>query len=66
MEHKKHKLKESRWRNGMLQVKTSFFERLEDAILFAQTLIGCQIKIYDEEEVLVHSCSDHDCCETYA
>ena len=68
MKHRRHKLKKSKWVDGLLQTEIVLFESLEEALDHASRLKGHHIKIYNELNELVHSCNigyDHN-HHTYA
>ena len=51
---KKHKLKISKWKNGILENEEKFFETFQEALIFAEASKGL-IKIYNELEQLIHA-----------
>jgi len=55
MKHQKHRMKKSRWIEGVLQTEIILFESLEEALIEANLFKGWQIKIYNEMNELVHS-----------
>ena len=54
----KHTVKLHSWRFGKLKVVERTFESIHDALNFARHNYGHGIKIYNEENTLVHSAGD--------
>jgi len=50
----KHKVRVHNWLNGVLQVSDNFFENLELAMDFANTTSGHSVKVFNENQELVH------------
>ena len=62
----KHKVKAHHWENGHLKTMEHWFETLELAIAFADTMRASTIKIHNEEgEIVVHH-TDAPTPESYA
>jgi hypothetical protein len=49
-----HRVKRHNWINGTLQTLENFFESLEDAMAFVETVDFHTIKVYDADNELVH------------
>jgi hypothetical protein len=49
-----HKVRTHRWKNGVLQTLDHFFEDLEMAMSFVNQVDAHTVKVYDEENELVH------------
>jgi len=54
MAHKKHRAKFSRWHRGKLQTSWHEFDSAEEAVAFAGTHDAGTVKVFDEEENLIH------------
>jgi len=51
-----HKVKSQHWRNGELQTDWDFFEDLDSARIFAESITGVDtVKVYTHQDELVHS-----------
>jgi len=61
----KHKVKRHNWINGVLHVAEHFFESLEKAMEYALNASGHSVKVYDENNQLVHQTSNQP-SDTYA
>lgn len=53
MEAHRHRVRNHRWNNGVLEWFDNYFATLEEAILFAKIQEGYTIKIYDDEGNLI-------------
>lgn len=52
---KKHKVVSHIWNDGILKTLTNFFNSFDEAKNFSEDLNSHAVKIYDEDEQLVHS-----------
>jgi hypothetical protein len=52
---KRHKVKAHIWKKGKLQVSESVFDSLEQAMNFINYIYADDIKIYNDQDELVHS-----------
>ena len=50
-----HKVRLHRWENGILKAFNHFFEKFEDAKTFADSSDAHGVKIYDQNNEVVHS-----------
>jgi len=55
MKKQRHRVKKSRWIEGILETEILLFESLEEALAASKLLKGHHIKIYNELNELVHS-----------
>jgi len=63
----KHKVRSHHWYDGILHIKDFIFETLEEALGFSQTIDAHHIKIYDEDDQVVHEAQHHGApANTYA
>ena len=60
----KHRVKTHHWLNGKLYTKEKFFLNFEQALGYANEVDSHHIKIYDENDNLVHDSKPET--ETYA
>jgi len=50
-----HKVKTHRWKHGILETAWDFFEDLEEALVYANSIPDAhQVKVYTEDDQLVH------------
>jgi hypothetical protein len=54
---KKHKVKTQNWYNGQLLTVEEFFDSIEEAMIYAEAQTAPQIKVYDDEGMLVTAMS---------
>jgi len=62
---KKHKVKSHQWIAGILHVTEHLFESLEEALHFSKNTMGHSVKVYNENDQLVHQNSNQP-TDTYA
>ena len=62
---KKHKVVSHVWNNGILRSLTNFFNSFDEAENFSDNLTTHAVKIYDEDEQIVHA-SGASIEDTYA
>ena len=55
MDANRHRVRNHKWNNGVLEWFDNYFATLEEAILFAQSQIGFTVKVFDYHGNLVFS-----------
>ena len=52
-----HRVKTHRWNMGVLETIEHFFEELEEALSFAETVPAHAVKVFNHDDEVVHSTS---------